>query len=731
MKREKKREERSSGGGQFTDRSGRVHDKKKGPVEGAKPLHGKPPHKGEQRDFKKGSQKPSQKRFQKSYQDTPLRPETVLRATVEKNRKGFGFLIFEGQRREDAFIPPREAEKLFQGDRVEVTLNQRGGVVDLKVLEHRFRELVGRYTPIPSQGKHPRGGYVVYERKRTREEVFVPEKMSQPKGAKPVAPGDWVRAKLHFHEKGPFQVTAEITESYGSELPASADIEMVAAEYNLIEEHSAGAVREAKEFKLDVAQVLSTGREDLRNVPFITIDGETARDFDDAIYVERNKSGYILWVAIADVSHYVRPGTELDKEALSRGTSVYFPERAFHMLPGALSEHLCSLKPKEPRLAFVAKMEFDRNGQRENTVLIEAVIESKRRATYNEIQKEWLAQQKDKTWEFTPHFELFRLIQKTRSTRGSIDFDLPEAQVRVDAVGEPISITLAERFEAHRLIEEFMIAANEAVTDWMMQKKWPFIYRTHDEPAYESLLKFSKLAATAGIKFLLRDENLNQSLADLVRRLDNHPAQSLLNTALLRSLKRAIYSATHGIHFGLASPGYTHFTSPIRRYPDLVVHRLLRHALQIEKSKLPPLKPKERSDMEKALEETADHCSYRERVATLADREAIKLKQVRLMKRHIGEEFDGKVIGMAEVGMFVQIDAPYVEGLVTAESIGDDVYQFNEERMIFFGLRKKRTFRMGEAMRIRVVRADLDERKIDFQFIDLIKQPPTPSATEL
>ncbi|MGK5087600.1 ribonuclease R [Bdellovibrionota bacterium FG-2] len=729
MKRQKKQEDRPANSGHFVDRSGRVHGKK-GSVAPATPASShNPAHKNAPKGTPSGARtaRTARPNTHKIVLNRPEKQppkeisaprETRLRGTVEKNRKGFGFVIFEGQRREDAFVPPRDAAKLFQGDRVEVTLNQRGVVVDLKVLEHRFRELVGRYSPMPTQGKHPRGGFVVYERKRSREEVFVPEKSAVPKDGKAMIPGDWVRAKLYFHEKGPFPVTAEITQNYGSVLPASADIEMVAAEYNLTEEHTAAAVREAKEFKLDFQQVLASGREDLRKVPFITIDGETARDFDDAVFVERNKSGYRLWVAIADVSHYVRPGTALDKEALSRGTSVYFPERAFHMLPGALSENLCSLKPKEPRLAFVAKMEFDRNGVRENTQLIEAVIESHRRATYTEIQNEWQAQKRNASWEFVPHFELFRAIQKTRTARGSIDFDLPEAQVRVDDTGEPISITLAERFDSHRLIEEFMIAANEAVTEWMMQRKWPFIYRTHDEPAAEALLKFSKLAATAGVKFSLKGDNLNQALADLVRRLDKHPAQSLLNTALLRSLKRAIYSAIHGIHFGLASPGYTHFTSPIRRYPDLVVHRLLRHALQIEKRKLPSLKMNERDAMEKLLDETAEHCSYRERVATLADREATRLKQVRLMMHHLGEEFAGKIIGMAEIGMFVQIDAPYVEGLVTAESIGDDFYQFNEERMIFSGTRKKRTFRMGDPVRVRVTRADLDERKIDFQFIE-------------
>jgi ribonuclease R len=260
-----------------------------------------------------------------------------------------------------------------------------------------------------------------------------------------------------------------------------------------------------------------------------------------------------------------------------------------------------------------------------------------------------------------------------------------------------------------------MIAANEGVTRWMMDREWPFVYRIHEEPALASLQKFEKLAATVGIKVMLsKGEVSPKLLADVVKKVEGHPAQDLLNMALLRSLKQAIYSATHGIHYGLASEAYTHFTSPIRRYPDLVVHRLIRWALQVQKGQKKTLKKHERDELEEELAGVAEHCSYRERVAANADREAIRLKQVRFMTKHLGEDFDAKVIGMSEAGLFVMIPDPYVEGMVPREAMLDDFYEYNEDRMIFFGRRSRKTYKVGDRFRVRVVRADLDRRQIDF-----------------
>jgi ribonuclease R len=699
---------------QIRDRSGRVHSLKSGGG-GARRIEVEQtpitPWHEKQRKDRKPERRPEKKNFRRRSEKKHPRSHgesfpSTLRATVDKNRKGFGFLSFDNDEFEDAYIPPSEAERLFHGDRVEVRLTHQGEVHEIRVLEHRFRELTGRFTPHPN-GKRS-GGWVVYERKRAREEVYCPSLLES------VEPNDWVRATLHFHEQGPFPVTAEIVEVFGQTLPPSADVGMIAAEYNLIEEHSEAAEREAGAIGAEVDPREISARTDLRHVPFITIDGETARDFDDAVYVERDRSGYVLWVAIADVSHYVTEGSPLDKDARSRGTSVYFPERAFHMLPRALSENLCSLKPNVPRLSLAARMEYDRNGQRTKTEILDAVIESRRRATYTEIQAEWTENQGNSKWEYAPHAELYALIRKARSARGSIDFDLPEAEVRVKRTGEVEFIRHRERNDAHRLIEEFMISANEAVTEWMMERSWPFVYRIHEEPSAESLMKFRALAATVGVHLKLEPGAPPKILSDLVRRLEGHPAQTLLNTALLRSMRQAVYSSVHGIHYGLASEGYTHFTSPIRRYPDLVVHRLLRWALRVEEGQESKPKGKEFQKLEESLENICEHCSYRERLAAEAERESNKLKQVRLMAEHLGDEFDGRVIGMVDSGLFVQLEDPYVEGMIPKESMTDDFYEFNSERMVFFGRRKRRTFKVGDTVKVTVVRADLDRRQIDF-----------------
>ncbi|MBC7691923.1 MAG: ribonuclease R [Methylotenera sp.] len=679
---------------------------------------GKPDHKGRNDRGRSAEFEARKARDEEGNKSRTSSGFQKLKARVDKNRKGFAFLSFETKGVEDAFVNPRDASNLFHGDRVEVSVSPRGEITHISVIEHRFREIVGRFMPHPAgKGK---GGLIVYERKKAREEIFVAH--VPPK----IVEGDWVRAKLEFHEAGRYLVTGEITKHYGPELPPSADIEMVAAEFNLIEEHSAAAVREASQFRLGDRELKDRNRKDLRDVPFITIDGETARDFDDAIYVEKTKTGFVLWVAIADVSHYVTDGSALDKEAKSRATSVYFPERAFHMLPRALSENLCSLRPNEPRLAMVAKMEMDLTGKRTKIQVMEALIESRRRATYTEIQKEWETNQGNTDWEYAPHFQLYRLLRKLRNDRGSIDFDLPESEVVVEPTGEPVSITRRDRVDAHRLIEEFMIAANEAVTSWTMEQGWPFIYRVHDEPAERSLLKFQELVSHAGINFNVESQNLSQALNELVKKLEGHPAQTLLNTALLRSMKQAVYSAEHGIHFGLASEGYTHFTSPIRRYPDLVVHRILRMILQNRVSETPgALKKADKDKLQAELEETAEHCSYRERIASDAERESIKLKQVRIMIPHVGSDFEGKVVGMTENGLFVQIPDPYVEGMVSKDTMNDDSYEFQEERMIFVGRRKKRTFKIGTPVMIKVIKASIDLRQIDFALVDTPKSKKT------
>lgn len=634
-------------------------------------------------------------------------PSSLIRleARLDKNRKGFGFLIFDDPDLEDMFLPPHVAGRFFHGDRIAVLTNSRHEVQDFQLVSHRYTKLVGKY-----QGHH----WMVFERKNAREEIHIPHPGH-------TRAGDWLMVELEYHAEGPHPISGNIIENYGKELSAASDLPIIAAEFNLEEEHTPAAVRQAESYPLDTRD---PRRKDLTKIPFITIDGEDARDFDDAIYVERSSEGWDLWVAIADVSHYVTEGTPLDNEAFSRGTSVYFPERAFHMLPRALSENLCSLRPHEPRLAMVAKMHFSKQndlGKPSRTEIYEAVIHSKRRATYTEIQNEYEANKNTPHWEYTPHFELYEILKKARRHRGAIDFDLQEVKVNVDAQGEPTTIDVRQRADSHRLIEEFMIAANEATTEWMMKKKHLFIYRTHEEPDARSFQKFQRLAQSLGIPVHLPKGGAPKpkELSKLIEQIEKNPAKEALNSALLRSMKQAVYSDEYGIHYGLASTGYTHFTSPIRRYPDLVVHRLIRAALRGH-----PIRGKAAQSL---LEKVATHCSQRERIAAEAERESIKLKQVRALKKHLGHELPARVTGLTENGFFAQVLDPVAEGFVHKDSLGDDQYFFDEDRMMLYGRKKKRIFRIGDSITVRVVRTDIERRQTDLELIGSGGLAPSPS----
>ncbi len=578
-------------------------------------------------------------------------------------------------------MPRQEAARLFPGDRVRAELSASGEVESLEVIEHAIREVVGTFR---RSGDRRGGvlGWVRFERRNAREDIPV---TLASKGSLP-PDGHWVRIELRFRDHGPFPVTGRLVEALGLTIPASSDIGMIAGELGLVEAHAPEAIAEAEAFPREVSR---GGRTDLTNVPFLTIDGETARDFDDAVHVDHRDGGFTLWVAIADVSTYVRVGSALDSEARARGTSVYFPERAFHMLPSALSEGLCSLKPGVPRLAFTCRAELDQDGRPRKTELFESVIRSRRRATYTEIEAERSRNEGNRDWEFAAHFGLFRLLRRRRLGRGALDFDLPEAETKVDAEGNPTSIRRLIRNDAHRLIEEFMIAANEAVTVWAIDRKIPFLYRVHDEPARKSISEFAANAAASGKKLHLSPERpLVRVLSEYLREIAEHPLADYLNYLLLRSLKQAVYSEVNAGHFGLASVAYTHFTSPIRRYPDLVVHRLLRAALRGQK----PARAAE-------LEAIAAHCSHRERVAADAERQAVRLKQARFMAAHLGEEFDGVVVHVADSGVIVRFEDPFVEGFLPWDASSGPAP------------------RVGTRLRVSVVRTDLEARRVELALL--------------
>lgn len=623
--------------------------------------------------------------------------ELRLKARIDKTRQGAAYLIFDDNSFEDLFVPARFAEEYFHGDRVLVAINDNTmEVASIELINHRATEWMAQITG-------PKQANILT--KKGDEPVTIDSPLQGKKG-------DYVKVVLKDGRR------ARSVQLLGQDIPASHDCDWIAREHGLVEHHSPAAKQEAQKFPTEINEKSDPNRKDLRDIPFITIDGKTARDFDDAIFVERHESTkWKLWVAIADVSHYVTPGSKIDIEAHERGTSVYFPERAFHMLPRELSEELCSLKPNVPRYAFVSEIIIDDKGKIEKTNLHIALIESRRRATYEEIEEE------KNSPTHADMFALYRLLRGVRNTRGSMDFDLEELEILVDSGGEPTQITIRQRLDSHRLIEEFMIKANEAVTEWAIHNKAPFIYRIHAAPTPIALAKFLDTCRSFGVSTPkgLAPEN-PASWQKLIENIRGHTAEHVLNYGLLRSMKQAVYSVTNEGHFGLASTAYTHFTSPIRRYPDLQVHRELKRTL---------LKQSKDQKKETALlKEVSEHCSYRERLASEAERDALKLKQVRFMARRLGEIMTARVEGVQERGCFLRTLESPVDGFLPIQNL-KDYYTFNEGRHELIGRRSNNKISVGSVIQVQCVKADLIERSIEFsetsQEEKSLDTPRTPS----
>ncbi|HEX4950684.1 MAG TPA: ribonuclease R [Blastocatellia bacterium] len=475
------------------------------------------------------------------------------------------------------------------------------------------------------------------------------------------------------------------------------------------------------------------GRLDLRDVLTVTIDGETARDFDDAISLEKLENGhYSLGVHIADVSFYVRKDTALDAEAALRGTSVYFPERAIPMLPEKLSNGICSLNPQVDRLAMSAFMEVNTKGRVVRYQLRETVIRSRERMTYTDVNKVLANTDtavRERYEELIPFFqtmeELARILIKMREERGAIDFNLPEAIFHFNDEGQIAGVLKAERNIAHRIIEEFMLLANETVAGHLERLGVPSLYRIHEDPEPQRVIEFAELAAAFGYRFPVEGTN-SQDYQRLSHLLAGKPEEKVLSYAMLRSLQRARYSATNVGHFGLAAPTYTHFTSPIRRYPDLIVHRILRALLQRspdlgESSAAKKNGRKPRNPFvpipHPQLEVIAEESSERERTADAAERELEDWRKAALMAEHVGDEFEGLIVNVREFGFFVELDELFIEGLVSVSSLVDDYYEFDKRRHALRGRQKHKTYKLGQRVRVRVDRVNVDKHLVDFSVL--------------
>ncbi|MCU1233479.1 MAG: RNAse [Candidatus Solibacter sp.] len=688
------------------------------------------------------------------------RSKEFVTGRLNLHRDGYGFLIADRQVPRvvgDIFIPPDSASKAMHGDRVIVRIARiepdgRADGTIFKILKRAHATVVGEFKI----GR--RGCYVVPYDDRIQQWIDIPEGMEfPPAGAVQVdrigvtAPkvdtveelnGMIVNVEMiEYAERGDSPV-GRVIEILGNPDDFGVDVEIIIRKHHLPHQFPAEVIEQAKAIPDVIPAEEIARRRDFRDLDIVTIDGETARDFDDAVWVDKLPNGnYVLQVHIADVSHYVRPGTPIDREALLRGTSVYFPDRAIPMLPSELSTNLCSLVPHEDRLVLSALMEIDHRGEIVGQEFVEGVIRSAERMTYTNVHKllEGDAALRERYKPLVPRFELMQelalVLNRKRVRRGSIDFDLPEPLIEFDDFGAMIGVTKAPRNIANRLIEEFMLAANESVAGHLENSAPASIYRIHEKPDPKRVLDFEEVAAHFGVslgvgaievkRFKMTDKRRDGSkkqsaivLADqtnissrhyqkLVAKIEGKPEERILSFLMLRSLKQARYSTDNVGHFALAADTYTHFTSPIRRYPDLVVHRLLRAVLLG--------KPTPEED---ALSVIADDCSQSERRAADAERELVEWKKVKFMAERVGEDFDGLIISIAKYGLFVELADLFVEGLVPIDSLQGDQFTYQENVRKIVGKRTRREFSIGDKVRVALDRIDNNDRKLQFSLVE-------------
>ncbi len=645
------------------------------------------------------------------------------RGRISVHRDGYGF-VTPDDGGEDIFIPSKFLKDALHGDLVEASSSPSrmgGNKLDgrvLAVLERATTRVVGRYE------ETRRGAIVISDDQRLNLVIAIPVK-----GRGTAEDGHQVVAELTSYPIGGRPAEGKVVEVLGWPNDPDVEVQSVIRRFDLPHIFAPDALAEAEGIPETVSPADLKGRTDLRTMPTVTIDGETARDFDDAVSLRREGDKFRLWVSIADVSHYVKKDSPLDREAYLRGTSVYFPDRCIPMLPERLSNGICSLNPHLDRLTMTAEMLFDRNGIMQESTFYPSIIKSAARLTYTIVKQIIVdedAELADKYRPVSPMLremkELALILMAMRKKRGSIDFDLPEPEIIIGLTGLTEGIIRAERNLAHQLIEEFMLAANEAVSRHITARGIPFLYRVHENPDPVKLRTFQEFVHGFGYEFSLVDEKVRPSeLQRLLAQADGRPEERMVNYALLRCMKQARYAADNVGHFGLASDCYCHFTSPIRRYPDLVVHRILRAALLL--APLPDASPqgdggkrafRQLAIATERLGEVAEHTSKRERVAMEAERDVVEMKKLQYMQQHVGEQFDGYITGVTNFGFFVELEELFVEGLVHLSTLSDDLYSYAEKQHSLIGRRSGTVFRIGDAARVTVVSVSPGTRRIEF-----------------
>ena len=629
----------------------------------------------------------------------------LIRGKVIGHPDGFGFLRPDDGR-DDLFLGPKTMHKVLHGDvafaRV-VGLDRRGrmeGAI-VEVLERANNKVVGRL--FIEQGV----AFVIAENKRISQDILIaPESLGKAKA------GQVVTAEIIQAPTSHSEPIGRIIEVLGNYADPGMEIEIALRKHDLPHEFSKQAIAAAKKLPKDVGAKDLKGRNDLRAMAFVTIDGETARDFDDAVFCERRGKSWRLWVAIADVSHYVRPGDPLDEEAYERGNSVYFPRRVIPMLPEELSNELCSLKPDVDRLVMVCEMEVSSGGVVKHYEFYPGVIHSHERLTYTRVAASIEGREPDPPIrpEVMPNIQelyaVFKALLGARQKRGAIDFESFETRMIFDEHGKIDKIVRVERNDAHRLIEECMLAANVCASDYLEKNEQPTLYRVHEGPSPEKLEALRSMLKDFALTLGGGDEPQARDYAELLKRIKDRPYAGMLQMVMLRSLAQAVYTPENVGHFGLAYDAYAHFTSPIRRYPDLLVHRGIKAVLAGKRY--------DAGD----LDAIGMHCSETERRADDATRDVEAWLKTYYMQEHVGAEFDGTISGVTNFGLFVTLDEMYVDGLVHISDLGQDYFQFDAHRHMLRGDRTGVKYQLGGRVRVKVVRVDLEQAKIDFVLVN-------------
>ena len=646
--------------------------------------------------------------------------EDLVPGRLQTNPAGFGFVVpddAEPGERHDIYIAAANLTEAMHGDRVLVRVERQtprgleGRVV--RIIERAHDTVVGRFET-DAAGL----AYVVPFDRRITADVHVPSGQSSA-----AEPNDMVVVQLTRWPTATRGAVGRVVEVLGNVNEPGVDTQIIIRKHNIPDAHSEESVEEARRLGSTVNPADIKGRTDFRPVTTVTIDGEHARDFDDAITLEKLPNGnYWLGVHIADVSHYVKEGSALDEEAFARGTSVYFTERAVHMFPSELATGLCSLNPQVDRLVQSCLMEVDRRGTVVRYEMHDGVINSDARMTYtavNAILTEHDADTIASYQALVPLFEqmreLFEILNARRRRRGSIDFDLPETEVILSEYGEIEAIIPAERNIAHRLIEEFMLLANETVAGHLVDHAMPSLHRVHEAPDEKKVAEFDAFIEPLGYSLGGTGRSVTpKNFQKLVDRIRGTPEERPIAALMLRTMQKARYDAVSLGHFGLAAEHYTHFTSPIRRYPDLVVHRSLRE------SRRGAVTDARREELDEELPEVAKHTSAMERRADDAERELLQWKKVRFMADKVGDEFEGYITGVAPYGLFIELVEHYVEGRVHVSSMADDFYRFVEQQHVLRGENTKKVYRLGDKVRVQVVRVDMERRQVELGLVDIL-----------